>query len=238
MDFSNKWANSEEAKIHYLQSTNYNKLLTPLVYVPGALNYAEQSTDLLRELEPRGIISMSLRGRGNSESPASGYSFEHHVKDIHSVILQSKVREYCLMSYSMGVPYSIKFASSHSDIKGLIICDYPAKYPAIPKAWSERILSRSYIKKEMKHVVEGIQKESKPIDLYGELSTINVPVLIIKGGTEGSLLKDSEAERYRENLQNVEVVELMDSGHELWEPNKDDFLQIIKGFLRKLDSFH
>jgi pimeloyl-ACP methyl ester carboxylesterase len=236
LDFINRWANSNHVKIHFLESNDYDNRLTPLVYVPGALNYAEQSVELLQEFESRRSISISLRGRGKSDAPTLGYSFADHVKDIEAVIMHSQVKKYCLMAYSIGVPYAIKFASNSSEIKGLIICDYPAKYPAIPKSWSERVLGNSYINKDTKHVVEGIQKESQSITLYNELKQIQVPVLIIKGGTDGSLLSQVEAEKYNENLQNVTVKELVESGHELWEPDKQRFLQLIKDFLVRLDN--
>lgn len=177
-----------------------------------------------------------MRGRGKSDAPNSEYTFEHHVNDIDAVINHSKVKGFCLMAYSMGVPYAIKYASKSSDIKGLIICDYPAKYPSIPESWSERVLRSSYINKEMKHVVEGIQKDSKMVYLYSELNRIKVPVLIIKGGTEDSLLSEIETEKYKRDLPDVTVKELSEAGHELWEPNKEKFYQLIKDFLARLDS--
>ncbi|MGE7947510.1 alpha/beta fold hydrolase [Lysinibacillus sp. NPDC093688] len=236
MRFIDRWANSEKVKIHYLESADYNTSVTPLVYVPGALNFAEQSTDLLGKLLSRKCITMSLRGRGNSDAPKGGYSFDDHVKDLHAIISDCKVKNYCLMAYSMGVPYAIKFASEQTDIKGLIICDYPAKYPYIPETWSDRILNSGYLNEGRRHVVTGIQKESRQIDLYSELSLIKVPVLIIKGGTDGSLLKEMEVEKYRNYLNDVNIIEIASSGHELWEPDLNKYLQIINEFLEKLDS--
>lgn len=236
MNFTNKYANSEGVKIHYLDSDINDNLLTPLVYIPGALNFAEQSIEILQEFKSRRCLSLSLRGRGKSDAPNSGYSFEHHVKDIETVINDSKVNRFCLMAYSMGVPYAIKFASTSPGIKGLIICDYPAKYPSIPKSWSERVLSRSFISKERKHVVEGIQQESKSIELYRDLNRIQVPVLVIKGGTQESLLSEVETEKLKSNLPDVVIKELNESGHELWEPSKERFIQLINEFLVRLDD--
>jgi hypothetical protein len=39
LQFIDRWANSENVKIHYLESADYDNTLTPLVYVPGALNF-------------------------------------------------------------------------------------------------------------------------------------------------------------------------------------------------------
>ena len=236
MTLVDKWANVEEVKIHYLTSLDYDKALTPLVYVPGALNYAEQSVELMNHFNKRRCITMSLRGRGKSDAPINGYSLNEHVQDINAVILHSQVRNYCLMAYSMGVPYAIKFASTNPNLKGLIICDYPAKYPLIPETWAEGVISNGLIDKEKKYVVEGIQNESSQIDLQNELSLINVPVLIIKGGAEGSLLKDVEVKKYKDKLSNVTITNISNSGHNLFEPDIREFLKIVQQFLRKLDT--
>ncbi|WP_043933212.1 alpha/beta fold hydrolase [Bacillus sp. EB01] len=236
MEFADRWTRSKEVKLHYLESSRYDGRLTPLVYVPGALNHAEQAVELLEEFKPRKWISMSLRGRGKSDAPISGYSFYNHVHDIESVVMDSKVHEYCLMAYSMGVPYAIEYAAGTPGLKGLILCDYPAAYPFIPKSWAERVLSRSYINQEMVHVVKGIQRESAAINLDQNLTRIEVPVLIIKGGTTESLLTEAETDKYKKLLPNVRAVELAEAGHELWEPNRDVFLNVIKDFLHTLDK--
>jgi pimeloyl-ACP methyl ester carboxylesterase len=236
VDFADKWTRSKEVNLHYLESSRYDGRLTPLVYVPRALNYAEQSIELLQEFVPRRCFSMSLRGRGKSDAPATGYSFYDHVNDIESIVRDSQVQKYCLMAYSMGVPYAIEFASRTPGLKGLILCDYPAAYPSIPKSWAERVLSRSYIKQEMEHVVKGIQKESSAINLEQYLTLISVHVWIIKGGTTESLLTEAETDKYKKLLPNVRAVELAEAGHELWEPNRDVFLKMIEDFLNTLDK--
>lgn len=97
-----RWANADDIKIHYLESRDYEEDLTPLVYVPGALNDAEQSIEFMHYFKKRRCITMSLRGRGNSDAPMNGYSLNDHVKDINAVVQQSQVNHYCLLAYSMG----------------------------------------------------------------------------------------------------------------------------------------
>jgi pimeloyl-ACP methyl ester carboxylesterase len=233
MTLLGRFAKKNNVSIHYLESTDYTSELTPLVYVPGALGFAEQFEDEIKVLSPRRCISLSLRGRGKSDAPLTGYTLEEHVTDIESVIKNSGIQEYCLMAYSMGVPYAIKFASEHSvQIKGLILCDYQARYPSIPESWIEGVLSRGYISEERHHVVKGIQQDSKEVYLWDELKKITCPVLIIKGGTEQSLLKDDATEIYKNQLKNVEIVEFTDSGHELWIPDYGRFYEQDWTFFR------
>lgn len=236
MRFEDRWGKVDGVKIHYLESIDTKEHLTPIVYIPGALNYAEQSTEFLESFSPRKCITMSLRGRGKSDAPDSGYSFGDHVRDLQAVVIHSNVQDYCLMAYSMGVPFAIKFASDQPNIKALIICDYPAKYPSIPETWSDRILKSGYISDDKQHVVKGIQKDSIQVNLTTELSLIKIPVLIIKGGKEGSLLKDVELDIYKSNLTDVKIVEIVDSGHELWMPDITHFTKIIEDFLDNLDE--
>ncbi|MGY3714394.1 alpha/beta fold hydrolase [Sutcliffiella cohnii] len=84
--------------------------------------------------------------------------------------------------------------------------------------------------------MEGIQQESKGIELYRDLNRIQVPVLVIKGGTQESLLSEVETEKLKSNLPDVVTKELNESGHELWEPSKERFIQLINEFLVRLDD--
>lgn len=227
---------NEDISIHYLESTDNSPDLTPLVYVPGALGFAEHFQDEMRILSPRHCLSLSLRGNGKSDAPLEGYSLEDHVSDIESVINESHLKGYCLMAYSMGVPYAIKHASNSPEhIKGIIICDYPAKYPSIPESWVDTVLSKGFMKEDRQHVVRGIQRDSKEVELWEDLQRIKCPVLVIKGGTNNSLLKEKATEKYINCLSNVNVVEFSDSGHELWKPDYNRFIKTVTEFLEELD---
>ena len=107
-----------------------------LLYIPGALNAAEQALGMLNGFYPRKRVAVSLRGRGKSEAPQSGYSLDEHASDIEAAVKVSGLAEYYLMAHSLGVPYAIRFAASDPGVKGLIIGDYPAKYLAIPESWA------------------------------------------------------------------------------------------------------
>lgn len=230
------WASSQNANIHYLDSLGEeNKETTPLVYVPGAFGFAEQFSDEMVVLSNRRCIALSLRDRGKSEAPLNGYSFEHHVLDIDAVVKQSGIKNFCLMAYSMGVPYALKYANSSNIIKGLILCDYPASYPKLTKTWSDNVISKGLIRKEREYVVTEIQKESNELNLWNELHQIQCPVLVIRGGTDKALLKEAEAKEYEDHLTNVKVVTFPESGHELWIPSYNQFMTSITDFLLLLD---
>ncbi|MEX2461680.1 MAG: hypothetical protein WD469_10380 [Paenibacillaceae bacterium] len=90
-----------EIKINYLINNTVSEK-TPLVYVPGMFGSAEEF--LFESFETRKNISISLRGRGQSDAPVSGYSFEDHVKDIEQVLSEARVENICLMAFSRELP--------------------------------------------------------------------------------------------------------------------------------------
>lgn len=236
MYWTDRWAENDKVKLHYMETAIFDDMMTPLVYVPGALNHAAQSTSLLDHFEQRRRISMSLRGRGKSDAPLSGYSFQNHSDDIAAVINRSGVEDYCLLAYSRGVSYAIDYAAGNPKIKGLILCDYPARSSQFPESWIKKVQSNGFIEESRFHVVEAIQKESEKIELPQQLARIDIPVLVIRGGAAGSLLTDSDIEVYQKHLKDVRVMEVENAGHELWKPDKENFIRLIAGFLKWLDK--
>ncbi|WP_198317029.1 alpha/beta fold hydrolase [Sutcliffiella horikoshii] len=161
-----RYSKNKDISIHYLETTDYSHNLTPLVYVPGALGFAEHFEDEMKILSPRHCVSLSLRGNGKSDAPLKGYTLEDHVSDIEAAIKESRLKDYCLMAYSMGVPYAIQYASNNPEyIKGMILLDYPAKFPSIPESWVDTVFSKGYIKEDRQHVVRGIQRDSEEVEL-------------------------------------------------------------------------
>ncbi len=138
------------------------------------------------------------------------------------------------MAYSMGVPRAIELAARHPRrVAGLILIDYPARYPAIPETWVERVLS-SY-QNVPERVVRAIQRESREVLLWDRLRDISCPVLVLRGGGEGSLLKEADAALFRERLSRVEIAVLPKAGHDVWNPDYDRFFRTVVSFLEERD---
>lgn len=230
------WAESRGARVHYLDSGGSDTPnLTPLVYIPGGLGSAEEFRSEMAVLAPRRCLSISLRGRGKSDAPDAGYSFEHHVADIESVIDQSGLGHHCLMTYSMSVPYALGYAVRFPRfLSGLIIIDYPARYPAIPPEWADQVIATSP-EEVSTQAVRGIQRESGEVLFWDRLSGIGCPTLVLRGGKPGALITAEAADMYRRLLGDVRIVEFGESGHELWVPDYGRFMETIAVFLRSID---
>jgi pimeloyl-ACP methyl ester carboxylesterase len=86
--------------------------------------------DVIAEvLSPRHrILAMDLRGRGHSEAPASGYSIEHHCKDILAILDDLGVDNAVIMGHSLGAFIGLVFAAEYPDrVNGLILVDGAGK---------------------------------------------------------------------------------------------------------------
>jgi pimeloyl-ACP methyl ester carboxylesterase len=73
-------------------------------------------------------IAMDLRGRGRSEAPASGYSIEHHCKDILALLDNLKLDNAVIMGHSLGAFIGLVFAADYPDrVNRLILVDGAGK---------------------------------------------------------------------------------------------------------------
>jgi len=70
------------------------------------------------------IIAMDLRGRGGSEKPPSGYSLEHHLEDINSLMGDMGIERAVIMGHSLGAFISLAFGAKHPErVDRIILVD-------------------------------------------------------------------------------------------------------------------
>jgi pimeloyl-ACP methyl ester carboxylesterase len=62
------------------------------------------------------IVAMDLRGRGLSDKPPTGYSIDHHCRDIQAVLQDLGLDRVVLMGHSLGAFISLAFAAKHPDL--------------------------------------------------------------------------------------------------------------------------
>lgn len=97
------------------------------------------------------LLAMDLRGRGLSEEPPSGYSVEHHCKDILAIMDNIGLDSAVLMGHSLGALISLVFAAEHADrVERLILVDGAGKLG----------------KRQMKKVLAGIKPS---LDRLGQI---------------------------------------------------------------------
>ena len=70
------------------------------------------------------VLAMDLRGRGLSDKPATGYSMDSHVQDIHNLIGDLGIQPVVLMGHSLGAYIAMSFAAQYPEkAEKLILID-------------------------------------------------------------------------------------------------------------------
>lgn len=70
------------------------------------------------------VLAMDLRGRGLSGAPSTGYSMEHHCRDILAVLDDLGLERVVLMGHSLGAFISLMFGAEYPDrVDRIILVD-------------------------------------------------------------------------------------------------------------------
>ncbi len=227
------WADNSGVRLHYLNSGPGQG--TPLVFVPGGLGHAGHFAPEIAALAPRRCVAISLRGRGESDAPETGYSLAEQASDIAAVVDAAGLDRFGLMGYSLGVPVALRYGADHPErLAGLIVGDYPARYPAIAPEWVEGVLTA--LGDEVRAVaVRGIQRDAVETLLWDDLPRITCPALILRGGLEDAALSPEESRRYGEKLPLALIAVFEESGHDLSSPSFERYVGALRIFMSQID---
>lgn len=233
--YKSKHVRNGELAIHYFDSVDSSDLSkTALVVCPGLSETADEYLDLLEVVQPRRSVILSFRGRGESGTPSSGYDLGEHISDIEAVVQDAGLDQFHLFSYSLGVSYALGYALKHkSKVKSIMVGDYPPEHRAMDKEWPEDYINNYLVPfNRTQHIrptaVRGIQRESRQIDIKGNF---DIPVLVARGLLEGSLVTDSDIERYKSMCPKLMIKEYPASGHGLKGQDKEKFYSDIVEFI-------
>lgn len=230
------WANNDGTRLHFLDNVQMAQSgLTPILIVPGFLLPAEiYSMDLI-QLAPRRCVVLSIRGRGRSDKPKAGYSYHDQLKDVVTVVDNLGSDRLFIVGYSTGAVFALGYAVSNPHrVAGVVVGDYPARYPKIQESWVQDVLSTK--KEEVDaNVVVSLQRDSGEVSLWDQLKSLECPVLILRGRAKGGFLTDERIELYKRSLRRMEVVDF-ESGHNLWDREHEKCLNSVKAFVDKFDG--
>ncbi|MGH7277148.1 MAG: alpha/beta fold hydrolase, partial [Candidatus Rokuibacteriota bacterium] len=70
------------------------------------------------------FVAYDLRGRGDSEKPATGYSLEHHTRDLLGLLDHFAVERGVIIGHSLGAHIALRVAAHHPDrVARLVLVD-------------------------------------------------------------------------------------------------------------------
>lgn len=208
---------------------------TPIIIIPGAINSADEVYSSLQGHLDQYHIIISLRGRGESSSPETGYSLSDQASDINAVIENENLQSVVIFGHSLGSTIGIKAASIIPDkVKGFLMGDFPPFYPPYSEQWAERVMSLGEGLDITETAIIGIANDAEYADVSKELNKLQCKILAIRASDESTLLRPGDAEKLKEICPNCEVTVLEESGHELMSDNPKGLAAIFKEYMYRI----
>jgi pimeloyl-ACP methyl ester carboxylesterase len=236
-DDPSRFVDNDGVGLHALDNGRLDASLPTVLAIPGMGEYADEYTWLLDALGDRRVVVVDVRGRGRSDVPESGYTWEDHIGDLRAVVEALEIERPIVVAFSRGSSYGLGYALTHPDeVRGLVIGDYFARHVGLPAEIADQQLQSKIrgtpISERMsEHAVRRVVAESREVPLWDRLVELRCPVLVIRGGRKSALVGEDLAAQWRASLPSVQMEVVADAGHDLWSRDVDAYLAALRPFL-------
>ncbi len=238
MRFVEKFARHGDVRIRYLDAGVPGAVGHPTIFVPGVVDTADEYTEALVGFSHRRILVVEPRGRGGSDAPRRGYSVKDQAGDVQAVIESEGIEQFHLMAFSRGTTTAlvVAFGAPHR-VLSVAIGDYLPVEVALPPGFAEGLWTSSWrgranADRVQRHVLEGLEADSRPRTFWDELAALGVPVLLAMGGA-GGFVDRSTAARYQSTVPGAEVVTIPGSDHDLFRPSRTAYPDAVLEFVAR-----
>jgi pimeloyl-ACP methyl ester carboxylesterase len=241
-DDASMFVDSDGVRVHALDNGRTDSALPTVLVIPGMGEYADEYAWMLDALGDRRVVVVDVRGRGRSDVPESGYTWEHHIGDLRAVVEALDVDRPIVVAFSRGSSYGLGYALMYpTEVRGLVVGDYFARHVGLPPEIAEQQLQSkirgTVIADRMsEHAVRQVVAESREVPLWGRLVELPCPVLVIRGGRKSALVGEELAAQWRESLPTVQMEVVADAGHDLWSRDVDAYLAALMPFVEAVSA--
>jgi pimeloyl-ACP methyl ester carboxylesterase len=186
-----------------------------ILIIPGMDEAAEDRSYLSLDERLQTII-LSVRGRGQSSSPTSGYKLADQASDVEACI--SSDRKFILVGISAGAAFALRAAVRRaSNIAAVVVADFPPFYPRYASKWAASARSKQH--GQMNDVsIDGVVADNEWVDLDAELTTLSFPIVVIHGDQDDAILNEDYLDRYRKACKDCRIHKVKGSGHDVLGP--------------------
>ncbi|WP_019927097.1 alpha/beta fold hydrolase [Nocardia sp. BMG111209] len=229
-----------EIRLHVLDNDRRDSAARPVLVIPGMGEYATEYAWLSDRLGDRRVVVADVRGRGRSDAPERGYTWEDHIGDLRAVADDRALRRPILVAFSRGSSYALGYALERPDeVAGLVVGDYQARHVGLPESVVEqqlrmRIRGTEVAERMSRHAVRGVAAESREVPLWDRLPELRCPVLVLRGDRPSTIVTDELADRWRAALPTAEVATIAGAGHDLWSRDPGAYLAALLPFLDRI----
>jgi pimeloyl-ACP methyl ester carboxylesterase len=228
-------------RIRYLDNAPAVPAGLPILFSPGFTDFADDYAEVLEFLAPRRALVVEVRGRGRSESPASGYTAADHARDLRAVLDEEAIDRFHLMTFSRGTTWGLDVAlGDPARVASVSIGDYPCREIALAEEVAEQVMTTRYRGLPMSarvgtHVPRELFRASRPRELYDELAATGLPVMVATGTQPGCMVTDEITALYRAHMPAVEIVTIRGASHDLFRPDPLAYPRAVQRFAKSYD---
>ena len=226
MPIAERWTDRSGPRIHYLDNAPAEPAGLPILFVPGLSDFASEYVEALEFFAPRRALVVEVRGRGESEAPASGYTAADHARDLEAVLDEEGIDRFHLMTFSRGTTWGLQLALAAPErVASISVGDYRAVEARLPDDFVERMTAQRFRGKPIAERIEprvlaAVLADSDPRELWDDLGRLPVPLLVAQPGGAGGVLTDELVGRWRQARPDVEVVVVPDAPHDIFRPDR------------------
>ncbi len=230
MTYTEHYIDNNGVKIHALE---FNPAAhgIPLVMVPGMANSAGELAESLGDLVTRRTIMLSIRGRGKSDSPATGWRLEDQASDIAAVVKHFGLTQLAIFGHSTGGSIAARaLPMITADIAAFIIGDFAPFYPPYDEGWLEHV--QQFHDLQISAVaLAGIVASPEYIDVSDYLLPVRERLFAITGDLDKSALQEEDLDRLHQMFPAIEVARLEGCSHEFYSENPALTMNAIEHFI-------
>ena len=208
-----------------------------LLHGGGQTRAAWHATAIALAEAGRHVISLDLRGHGESEWPEDGrYDLDAYLGDLRAVLAELEARPVIVAASLGGWVATAAIGESATQLAtGLILVDAPphmdpqaarrmrSKLDAAPgrgQSWDPRAIN------------EGIATAAVESRLIAAAKKVDVPTLLVRGARSPLSTPEAMAE-FAECIRDVEATEVADAGHLVAVDQADAFSALVLDFLER-----
>ena len=229
-------------KIHVLENGIPADNAPSLLVISGIWEPAERAIPVLSGISSH-VIALSLRGRGLSSTPETGYTLNDHLSDIQAVVKHFNLKNYYVLGFSRGAAYALGWSLiNQKSMCGLILVDQPPVHTELNSKqvefWSNFEYSGVPILNYMRRsAIEGLAREAKEVNFSAELLKLKIPVALFVGRSEKSKIltnvSNEVLEDYKNRISSLKIVYFNESGHMIPDEEPEKYIKEIEAFIKK-----
>ncbi|SRR5579883_247037 len=201
---------------------------TPVVIVPGMINSAEDVAQNVEQHLTKRTIIISLRGRGKSGAPLTGWKVEHQASDVAAVIDHFGLKEVVLFGHSTGGSIAARaLPMIKASVRHFFIGDFPPLYPPYDEGWKQHVLANSEYSTST-GLLDGIVREAEYTDVSNFLKPVASRLTLIVGEPGNSAFREEDISRLKEMFPQMTVEIMAGCGHEFLIDDPQQSVAIIE----------